>query len=117
MLFQFLMCHFSKNFKYGRNSNGKKLSRIQCPVQCNLKVFHFITTDRHEMHSEYQTKEKEIILGMDLLCSHSVFIYIFSSFYAKYYFSFIQIIITISYDCLPIYVYSQHQQTKMKEII
>ena len=44
--------------------------------------------DRYELYTEYQTKEKKIILGLDFHFSFSFSNYIFSSFYAKYYIFF-----------------------------
>lgn len=67
--------------------------------------------DRYELYTEYQTKENWISIFP------SVFPITFSHYFMQNItFSFIQIIVTISYDCLPMYVHSQHQESKMKEI-
>lgn len=57
--------------------------------------------DRYALYTEYHTKEKKIRLGLNF-CFPSVFQLIFSHHIMQnIIFSFIQIIITISHDCLP----------------
>lgn len=70
--------------------------------------------DRYKLYTEYQTKEKKIIVGLDLHFSYNFSSYIFSSFYAKYYILF-HPDNRISYDNLPVYVHSQHQESKIKK--
>ena len=58
--------------------------------------------DRYELYTEYHTKEQKIRLGLNFYFL-SVFQLVFSHHIMQnIIFSFIQIIITISHDCLPV---------------